>query len=69
MYAMFHNCLKLNILNISNFDTSKVTLIETMFYNTPSLKEILISKKCVINEVTDVTSMFVSSDVSFVTLK
>ena len=43
MSCMFSNCSSLNILDLSSFDTRKVTNMSFMFHNCSSLKELDIS--------------------------
>ena len=38
MAGMFYNCTKLETLNLSSFDTSKVTSFCSMFFNCKSIK-------------------------------
>ena len=40
MQAMFYQCSSLTSLNLSNFDTSKVSLMPEMFYNCINLEYI-----------------------------
>ena len=40
MGNMFANCISLTSIDISEFNTEKVTNMENMFYNCYSLKEI-----------------------------
>ena len=42
MTSLFHDCIKLNELDLTNFDTRKVTLTPWMFYNCTSLKTITV---------------------------
>ena len=49
---------KATTLDVSNFDTSKVTDMEAMFYNSTNLKTIYVSNKFNTDKVTDSTSMF-----------
>ena len=57
MGRMFHGCSSLKELNLSNFNTSKVTYMESMFNGCSSLKELNLSNFNTIN-VTDMESMF-----------
>ena len=49
---------KATTLDVSNFDTSKVTDMSIMFYNSTNLKTIYVSNKFNTDKVTDSTSMF-----------
>jgi len=43
MHFMFHDCVSLRLLDISSFNTSKVTRMNGMFSDCSSLKDINIS--------------------------
>ena len=57
---MFHGCNKLTSLNVSSFDTSKVTNMRYMFQNSKDLKTIYVSNKFNTDTVIDSTNMFTS---------
>ena len=44
MYYLFSDCFSLTSLNLSNFDTSKVTDMRAMFYGCSKLTLLNISK-------------------------
>jgi surface protein len=54
---MFNNCSGLTSLNLSNFDTSKVTTMSEMFYSCRGLTSLDLSKFDTTN-VTSMSSMF-----------
>ena len=54
---MFNNCSSLKELNLSNFNTNKVTLMIRMFYGCSSLKELNISNFNT-NKVNNIDGMF-----------
>ncbi|MFP3770124.1 BspA family leucine-rich repeat surface protein [Enterococcus faecium] len=54
---MFSGCSKLESINLYDFDTSKITDMESMFYNCASLKSIDVSKWDTSN-VTNMKAMF-----------
>ena len=56
--GMFGGCSSLTSLDLRNFDTSKVTNMFTMFYDTPNLTEVLVSDKWVTDQVTESRYMF-----------
>ncbi len=45
MDRMFYDCILLNTLNISGFDTTNLTEIKSMFYSCNELKKAVYSKK------------------------
>ncbi len=55
---MFYNCESLTSLNLSNFDTSKVTDMHLMFYNCESLTSLDLSNFNTSN-VTNMHDMFI----------
>ena len=57
MLSMFSGCSSLKELNLSNFNTKKVTNMCFMFYRYSSLKELNLSNFNV-NNVTDILGMF-----------
>ena len=67
MKLMFQCCYKLTSLNVTNFDTSKVTNFQEMFKNSSNLKEIKVSSKWVISSSATITDMFTNCGVSSVT--
>ena len=56
-------------LDLSSFDTSKVTDMSGMFYGSSKLKTIYIGKNWKINDGVDTSSMFYSCGTSNLTLK
>ena len=58
MNTMFNGCGSLTSLDLSNFDTSKVTNMGGMFNNTEKLKTIYVSDKWNVSNVTSSNSMF-----------
>ena len=56
---LFENCSNLYIIDLSNFDTSKVNNMKNMFFNCHKLKEIKGINKFNTNQVTNMNSMFV----------
>ena len=60
MNCMFQLCYELEYLNLSNFDTSKVTDFSYMFNNCNKLKEIKGVENFKTNEVTNMKAMFQS---------
>jgi surface protein len=57
MSGMFKNCISLNNLDISNFNTSNVTIMYSMFYGCSNLESLDISNFNTSN-VTNMTNMF-----------
>ena len=68
MSWMFYNCSGLTSLNLSNFDTSKVTNMTNMFYECRSLTN-LDFRKATFDKVTSYTYMFnsVPSTINIIT--
>lgn len=63
MSNMFqYNTHSIKTLNLSNFDTSKVTNMERMFYNTLDLETVIVSDKFIIAPAA--TDMFTNSGIS-----
>ena len=58
MYDMFSDCSSLTSLDLTNFDTSKVTGMSSMFYNCSKLTQITVSNKWIINSGTSTDGMF-----------
>ena len=58
MSAMFQNDTKLTSLDLSSFDTSKVTDMGAMFYNCSNLKTIEVGSGFITDQVTYSASMF-----------
>ena len=58
MQTMFQRCEKITSLDLSNFDTSKVTTMGWMFYGCYNLRTIYASDNFVTNNVTLSTNMF-----------
>ena len=58
MFEMFKECYEIEYLDLSNFNTSKVTNMSYMFYNCYKLKEIKGIYNFRIAEMTDLTEMF-----------
>jgi len=56
-YSMFNNCTSLTTLDLSNFDTSKVTNMSYMFYYCTSLTTLDVSNFDT-SKVTDMDAMF-----------
>ena len=50
MNSMFSNCYSLNSINLSNFNTNKVTDMSSMFDGCKSLKNILTKNKKILKE-------------------
>ena len=69
MRAMFNNCKNLTELDLSGFDTSNVTDMAFMFYGTTNMKNIYVSSKWTMANVTTNSSMYSGSGVSTTTLK
>ena len=57
MNHLFFECSSLEYLDLSNFDTSKVSLMRFMFYNCSSLKELNLYNFNIKN-VTDMKGIF-----------
>ena len=57
MGSMFYKCSSLKELNLSNFNTNKVTYMRYMFYGCSSLKELNLSNFNT-NNVTNMDGMF-----------
>jgi len=57
MKNMFHNCISLTFLDVSNFDTSNVTDMSSMFHACKSLTSLNVSKFDTSN-VTNMSAMF-----------
>ena len=55
---MFRGCTSLTTIDLSGWDTSKVTYMSTMFENCYYLKTIYVSDKWNISNVTDSEDMF-----------
>jgi len=58
MFYMFRDCKSLKSLDLTSFDTSKVTNMTSMFGNCSSLKTIYISNIWNVTSVTNGDSMF-----------
>ena len=58
MYSLFSNCRNLTSIDLSKFNTSKVTVMRDMFYNCVSLKSINFSELFNIYNVKTMKSMF-----------
>ena len=58
MNEMFHNCEELEILDLSNFDTTNVINMDSMFKGCIKLKEIKGINKFNTNNVNNMKSMF-----------
>ena len=58
MRSMFSGCKSLNNLNLSSFNTSKVTDMSYMFWGCESLKELKLSYSFKTNNQTKIDSMF-----------
>jgi surface protein len=61
---MFKDCKSLEELDVSNFDTSKVTNMRCMFYNCENLDELDLSDFSTRN-VTDMHGMFLNCPIDF----
>lgn len=57
-HSMFYDCPSLTSLDLSSFDTSKVTTMYCMFYGCKKLTSIYISDKWKTNKVTEDVAMF-----------
>ena len=55
---MFHSCYLLESLNLSSFDTTKVTSMREMFYNCSSLTSIYFGSNFNTEKVTGMSAMF-----------
>ena len=58
MGCMFYKCSSLTSLDVSNFDTSNVTDMDSMFYGCSKLKTIYASNKFNTSQVSDSNYMF-----------
>jgi len=66
MYSMFYRCKKLESLNLCAFDTSGVTNMQNMFYETFSLTGVYVGDGWTMANA-DTTNMFSGSNISSVT--
>ena len=69
MTNMFCECTNISTLDLSNFDTSKVTSMDYMFQNDTKLNTIYVGSKWIINNNTSTTNMFNGCGTSNVTVK
>ena len=58
MGSMFYNCSNLTSLNLSKFNTAKVTNMISMFFYCGNLKTIYVSDLWNVDNVTNSTNMF-----------
>ena len=58
LYEMFRGCINLTTIDLSGWDTSKVTDMHIMFENCYGLNTIYVSDKWSTESVTDSTNMF-----------
>jgi surface protein len=56
--GLFTGCSALKTINLSNWDTSKVTIMDNMFSGDSNLKTIKVSDSFTTNAVTNSTAMF-----------
>ena len=68
MEDMFSGCSSLTSLDLSNFDTSKVASMYSMFRSCYKLTQITVSNKWVIGSSTDVREMFSDCGTDHVTV-
>ena len=68
MATMFFKCDSLSTLDLTSFDTSKVTDMEAIFAWCTGMQEITVSNKWVINEGTSNINMFFNCGVDSVTV-
>ena len=66
MGRMFFECKNITMLNLCSFNTSNVTYMLGMFYDTYSLKNIYVGSNWIITNA-DTRDMFAGSGVSSVT--
>ena len=69
MANMFCECINIGTLDLSNFDTNKVTSMDYMFQNATKLNIIYVGPEWIINNNTSTTNMFTGCGTSNVTLK
>ena len=58
MHSMFSNCTSLETLDLSSFNTEKVTTMETMFEKSKNLRSIKLPKGFIGSSVTELNAMF-----------
>ena len=58
MGCMFHNCIKLEYIDATKFNTAKVTDIHSMFNGCSSLKGVDFSENFIINEGVEIKWIF-----------